>query len=197
MNEFELISAAQRGDTRAFNQLARAYQTQMFRTAYRVIGTAQAAEDATQDAFIAAFKNLRAFRGGSFKAWLLRIVTNACYDQLRAIKRKPALSLDAAFEDADEPAIDRAAGETPAEMLEQKELGAMIQRGLQTLPPDQRATFVLIDIEGLNYDEAAAALQTNSGTIKSRLSRARGALRDFLLTQAELLPAKYRLKSEG
>jgi len=198
MDEQALIHAAQQGDVAAFNQIVRAYQAQVYRTAYRVLGDQAAAEDATQDAFISAFKHIRAYRGGSFKAWLLRIVTNACYDQLRAKQRRPTASLEAILLDADNPApgIDRAAPESPQDFIERQELGATIQRGLGTLPPDQRMTLILVDIEGLSYDEVAQAMQTNLGTVKSRLSRARLALRDFLVQQVELVPARYRLKSE-
>jgi len=198
MDEQASIRAAQHGDVAAFNQLVRAYQAQVFRTAYRVLSDQAAAEDAAQDAFISAFKHIRAYRGGSFKAWLLRIVTNACYDQLRVKQRRPTSSLDAMLIDPDNPApgADRAAPETPQDVAERKELGEAIQRGLTTLPPDQRVTLVLIDIEGLNYDEAADAMQTNVGTVKSRLSRARAAMRDFLVQQVELVPARYRLTSE-
>ena len=198
MDELALIQAAQKGDVPSFNQLVRAYQALAYRTAYRVIGDSAAAEDATQNAFISAFKHLRDFRGGSFKAWLLRIVTNACYDQLRAKQRRPTASLDALLLDPDNPAlgVDHAAPETPHEFAERQELGAMIQRGIATLPPDQRATLVLVDIEGLDYDEAATATNTNVGTVKSRLSRARAHVRNFLLNQQELLPARYRLNSE-
>lgn len=198
MDEPTLIRAAQRGDVVAFNQLVRAYQAQVYRTAYRVLGDPAAAEDATQDAFIAAYKHLRAFRGGSFKAWLLRIVTNACYDQLRVKQRRPTASLDALLLNPDQPAsgLERAAPESPQEVAERHELGALIQRGLATLPHEQRLTLVLVDIEGLSYEEAADALGTNLGTIKSRLSRARAALRDFLVQHKELVPAQYRLKSE-
>jgi len=198
MDEQALIHAAQQGDVAAFNQIVRAYQAQVYRTAYRVLGDQAAAEDATQEAFISAFKHIRAYRGGSFKAWLLRIVTNACYDQLRAKQRRPTASLEAILLDADNPApgIDRAAPESPQDFIERQELGATIQRGLGTLPPDQRMTLILVDIEGLSYDEVAQAMQTNLGTVKSRLSRARLALRDFLVQQVELVPARYRLKSE-
>lgn len=198
MNEQASIHAAQQGDVAAFNQLVRTYQAQVFRTAYRVLSDQAAAEDAAQEAFISAFKHIKSYRGGSFKAWLLRIVTNACYDQLRVKQRRPTLSLDAMLIDPDNPApgADRAAPETPQQVAEQKELGEAIQRGLTTLPPDQRVTLVLVDIEGLNYDEAAEAMQTNVGTVKSRLSRARAALRDYLVKQTELLPARYRLQSE-
>lgn len=197
MDEPTFIRAAQRGDVAAFNQLVRAYQAQVYRTAYRVLGDAAAAEDATQDAFVSAYKHVRAFRGGSFKAWLLRIVTNACYDQLRAKQRRPTASLDALLLNPDNPtpSVERAAPETPQDFAERQELGATIQRGLATLPNEQRVTLVLVDVEGLSYEETAAALGTNVGTVKSRLSRARAALRDFLTRQEELLPARYRLKS--
>jgi len=197
MDEKALILAAQKGDVAAFNQLVRTYQTLVYRTAYRVLGDGASAEDATQDALVSAYKHLRDYRGGSFKAWLLRIVTNACYDQLRVKQRRPTTSLDAMLIDPDNPApgADRAAPDSPQEIAERRELGEAIQRGLATLPPDQRVTLVLADIEGFSYDEVAASTGTNVGTVKSRLSRARAALRDFLLTQEELLPSRYRLKS--
>jgi RNA polymerase sigma-70 factor, ECF subfamily len=197
MDEQAFILAAQKGDISAFNQLVRQYQTLVYRTAFRVLSEAASAEDATQDAFVSAFKHIREYRGGSFKAWLLRIVTNACYDQLRVKQRRPTASLDALLIDSDDPApgVDRAAPESPQEFAERQELGDAIQRGLATLPPDQRVTLVLTDIEGFSYDEVAAATGANLGTVKSRLSRARAALRDFLVTQEELLPARYRLKS--
>jgi RNA polymerase sigma-70 factor (ECF subfamily) len=198
MDERGFITAAQKGDATAFNQLVRAYQTLAYRTAYRVLGDQAAAEDTTQDAFMSAFKNIRAYRGGSFKAWLLRIVTNRCYDQLRFKQRRPAASLDALLLDPDEPALgaDRAAPETPQDWAERQELNAAIQRGLTMLPPDQRVTLILVDIEGLSYEDVAAATNTNAGTVKSRLSRARAHLRDFLMAQEELVPSRYRLKSE-
>jgi RNA polymerase sigma-70 factor, ECF subfamily len=198
MDEQAIIHAAQHGDVAAFNQLVRAYQAQVYRTAYHVLGDAAAAEDAVQDAFVSAYKHIRSYRGGSFKGWLLRIVTNACYDQLRVKKRRPTASLDALLLDADNPApgIDPAAPESPQEFAERQELAATIQRGLAILPADQRMTIVFVDIEGFSYEQAADAMQTNVGTVKSRLSRARSALRDFMLAQEELLPARYRLKSE-
>lgn len=197
MDEQGFIKAAQKGDAAAFNQLVRAHQVLVYRTAYRVLGDQAAAEDATQDAFISAFKHIRSFRGGSFKAWLLRIVTNACYDQLRVKQRRPTASLDALLLEPDDPApgIDRAAPESPQEWAERRELGMLIQKSLETLPPDQRMTLVLVDIEGLSYEEAAQATGANVGTIKSRLSRARAQLRDVLLAQEELVPSRYRLKS--
>jgi RNA polymerase sigma-70 factor (ECF subfamily) len=197
MDELSLVRAAQKGDVPAFNQLVRAYQALVYRTAYRVLGEVPSAEDATQDAFISAFKNIRGYRGGSFKAWLLRIVTNACYDQLRIKRRRPTASLDALLLSPEDPppGIDERVPLSPQEAAEQRELNAAIQAGLTTLPPDQRVTLVLVDIEGLSYEEVAVSTNTNVGTVKSRLSRARAHLRDYLLAQEELVPSHYRLKS--
>lgn len=191
-----MIAAAQKGDVPAFNQLVRAYQGLVYHTAYRVLGDSDAAADATQDAFTNAFKNIRSFRGSSFKAWLLRIVTNACYDQLRAKQRKPTASLDALLVNPDNPApgLDHAREEAAQEYAERQELARWIEKGLLTLPPEQRMTLVLADIQGLAYEEIAIATETNIGTVKSRLSRARARMRAFLLAQEELLPERYRLK---
>lgn len=194
-----MIAAAQHGDVPSFNQLARAYQSVVYHTAFRVLGDSEAASDAVQDAFVSAFKHIRSFRGGSFKAWLLRIVTNSCYDQLRAKQRKPTASLDALLLDPDNPApgLGEAHDESPEDHAERQELASMIQKGLQSMPVEQRVTVVLSDIQGFAYDEIAQITGTNVGTVKSRLSRARAHLRGFLLAQEELLPAPYRLKREN
>lgn len=199
MNEQAMISAAQKGDVPSFNQLVRAYQSLVYHTAFRVLGDGEAASDATQDAFVNAYKNIRSFRGGSFKAWLLRIVTNTCYDQLRAKKRKPTASLDALLVDPDNPApgLGEAREESPHDFAERQELAHWINKGLQTLPYDQRITLVLSDVDGFAYEEIAVATNTNVGTVKSRLSRARAHLRDFLLEQQELLPDSFRLKNRA
>jgi RNA polymerase sigma-70 factor (ECF subfamily) len=197
MNEPAMIAAAQRGDVPAFNQLVRAYQSLVYHTAYRVLGDGDAASDATQDAFVNAYKNIKSFRGGSFKAWLLRIVTNTCYDQLRAKQRKPTASLDALLVDPDNPApgLGEAQEEAPHDYAERQELAHWINKGLQLLPYDQRITLVLSDIDGFAYEEIAEATNTNVGTVKSRLSRARAQMRHFLMQQEELLPESFRLKS--
>lgn len=195
-DEQGLIASARNGDTRAFNQLVMLYQSMVYNLAYRILGDRDAAADATQDAFISAFRAIRKFRGGSFKAWLLRIVTNACYDQLRSKQRRPTSSLDDLPVDTDH--IDYLAdpGERPAEFVERQELHRAIQAAIRTLPPDQRIVLVLSDVQGLSYQEIAEATGASLGTVKSRLSRGRARLRDFLLEQ-ELLPARYRLRDGG
>ena len=197
MDEPALIRSAQHGDVDAFNTLVLAYQAQVFNVAMRILGDRDAAADATQEAFISAYKSLRAFRGGSFKSWLLRTVTNACYDALRYSKRRPSTSLDSlGTTPNDAPGEGTATGfeefvasddENPATAAERAELRRAIAKGVTLLPPDQRIVFVLSDVQGLNYEEVANAMQTSLGTVKSRLSRARAKLRDYLLTQTELL----------
>jgi RNA polymerase sigma-70 factor (ECF subfamily) len=197
MDEPALIRSAQRGDIDAFNTLVLAYQAQVYNVALRIMDDSAAASDATQEAFISAYKGLRYFRGGSFKSWLLRTVTNACYDALRYAKRRPSTSLDALGEAQDGTAEDaNGAGfdefvasdaESPAAAAERAELRRAINAGLRQLPPDQRIVFVLSDVQGMSYEEVADAMQSSLGTVKSRLSRARAKLRDYLLTQTELL----------
>jgi RNA polymerase sigma-70 factor, ECF subfamily len=197
MDEPSLIQSAQRGDVDAFNALVLTYQAQVYNVAYRIMGDEAAASDATQETFISAYKGLKAFRGGSFKSWLLRTVTNACYDALRYKKRRPSTSLDALGEDNDSTMGEGGGSgyeefipsneEGPAEAAERAELRRTIARGVEQLPPDQRITFILSDVQGMNYEEIADAMQTSLGTVKSRLSRARAKLRDYLLTQTELI----------
>jgi len=174
-----------------------AYQNMTYNLAYRILGDGDAAADATQDAFLSAYRAIGRFRGGSFKAWLLRIVTNACYDQLRVKQRRPTASLDALLvaDPASGPSSVSFADESeqPEEYALRQELNRVIQAGIGTLPADQRITLVLSDIQGFSYQEIAEITGVSLGTVKSRLSRARAKLRDFLLARGELLPARYRL----
>jgi RNA polymerase sigma-70 factor (ECF subfamily) len=197
MDEKALINAARRGDVGSFNRLVLSHQSMVYNLAYRILGDQAAAADATQDAFISAFKGVGKFRGGSFKSWLMRIVTNACYDQLRHKQRRPTASLDALL--VSDPAPIRPLtdpGESPEEYAMRQELSRVIQVGMGTLPAEQRVALILSDVQGLSYQEIAEVTGVSLGTVKSRLSRARGKLRDFLLEQRELLPSRYRLKNE-
>jgi RNA polymerase sigma-70 factor (ECF subfamily) len=193
MDETQAILAAQKGNLAAFNRLVMAYQGIAYNVAYRIVGDADAAADACQEAFLSAFKNIAGFRGGSFKSWILRIVTNACYDQLRYRGRRPANSLEEAADDPDYSPQLVNGHERPEEYALRQELSDVLQSGIQTLPADQRATLVLSDVQGFSYQEIADMTGVSLGTVKSRLSRARARLRDYLVTQQELLPAQYRL----
>lgn len=196
MDEHRLIEAAQRGDVHAYNRLVLAYQQNLYNVAYRILGDADRAMDATQDAFLHAFEALPNFRGGSFKAWILRIVTNCAYDALRHRQRRPTTPIDDLIEDDEHSGLLEDDRETPEEHIERSDLQALIQKGLNTLPDDQRMVVVLCDIEGLDYAEIAQVLSLNLGTVKSRLSRGRAKLRDYLLAHRELLPSGFRLYDE-
>lgn len=196
MDEQALIDSARKGDARAFNQLVLLYQRMAYNVAYRILSDADAASDATQDAFLKAFKAMRRFRGGSFKAWLLRIVTNACYDQLRRKQRRPASSLDDLPVEADHSYYMHDPAERPDEFVERQELSDTIQAGISTLPVEQRTVLVLSDVQGLSYKEIAEVTGLSLGTVKSRLSRGRARVRDYLMEQRELLPTQYRLRDE-
>lgn len=200
MDEFELIKAAKRGELDAFNRLILAYQDIAFSVAYRMLGDADNAADATQIAFINAFRHVRSFRGGSFRAWILRIVTNACYDSLRQMKRKPTTSLEPVDQDdesIESPQWMADPGETPEERLMRTELAHAIQHCLERLSPDFRAVVIMIDIQGFDYAEAASALNSPLGTIKSRLARARARMQNCLQAFRELLPSAFRLGEES
>ncbi len=194
MDEQALLRDARRGNVEAFNGLVLHYQSMVYNLAYRVVGDPDAAADATQEAFVSAFRALDGFRGGSFKSWLLRIVTNACYDELRRRKRRPASSLDeldGLDETVDAPALTSPA-ESPEARTVRHELRDVLDAAIRSLPEDQRVILVLSDIEEMSYEEIAEITRTNLGTVKSRLSRARARLRDFLKTKGELLPQAYR-----
>jgi len=197
MDEKALIANAQQGEMPAFNQLVLTYQSMVYNLAYRILGDADAAADASQDTFISAFRAIEKFRGGSFKAWLLRIATNTCYDQLRYKQRRPTSPLEALLVETDHPSSFTDSAERPEDYTLRQELGQVIQAGLNTLPSDQRVALVLSDVQGFSYQEIAEITRVSLGTVKSRLSRGRAKLRDYLLEQGELLPARYRLKSSG
>jgi len=197
MDETRVIKEAQKGSVAAFNQLVMAYQGTAYNVAYRVIGNGDAAADACQEAFLKAYQAIKQYRGGSFKSWLLRIVTNACYDQMRYKSRRPATSLDDMTENSDDPSEKLVNdSERPEESILRGELNDLIQVGINHLPEDQRLILVLSDVQGFSYQEIAEIVGQPLGTIKSRLSRGRQRLRDFLLEQKELLPSQYRLNDE-
>ncbi len=200
MDENILIQDAQRGDLSAFNRLVLNYQDALFNTALRILGDDSLAADATQDAFISAFKNLNSYRGGSFKAWLMRTVTNACYDELRRQKRRPTIPLEPANDEDEEIESPRWLADStmgPAEKFEADELEHAIQHCLENLPTDFRIVVVLADIQGMDYSEVATVAKAPLGTVKSRLARARLRLRECLQGFGELLPAAFRLERES
>ncbi len=187
------------GDLDAFNQIILAFQSRVYNQAYRIIGEPDAAADATQEAFISAYKKLHTYRGGSFKSWLLRIVSNACYDEYRRRKRQPTVPLFPEGDDGEEidsPAWLEDPDEKPEEYLQRQELSQAIQICLNRLDIEFRAIVVLVDIQGLDYASAAKIIDSPLGTVKSRLARARKNLKDCLQGFKELLPLGLRQVGE-
>jgi len=190
--ESALVARSQAGDLSAFNELVEAYQGQVYNLCLRMLRSVQAAEDATQEAFLAAYRHIRSFRGGAFRAWLLRIAANACADELRRRRRRPQISLEQASEDQERPLDVPDSGETPEDFALRRELNRTLQAGLTTLPPDQRLAVVLSDVHGLSYDEIAGNTRVSVGTVKSRISRGRERMRRYLAAHRELLPETIR-----
>lgn len=191
-DEQEIIARAVEGETQAFNLLVVKYQTMAYSVAYRMLHDEDAAADVVQDSFIKAFRALGNFQGGSFRSWLMRIVANTCYDVLRSQQRRATDSLDDLLVEHDHlpGLVDRA--ESPESYAERMELNNFLETAIQALPPQQRLVLVLCDIHGYAYEEIAEIADLPMGTVKSRISRARLRLRDYLLNKPELLPASFR-----
>ena len=189
-DDSDLIERSQAGDLAAFNLIVERYQTQVFNVAARILGDRSAADDVAQEAFISAHRALGGFRGGSLRAWLLRIASNAAYDYIRASRRRPEQSLDLAMEN---PSFSPPTGsESPEQHAERSELAAQLQQAILSLSDDQRNTLVLIDVQGLSYEETAESTGVSIGTVKSRLSRARRRAQVYLRENTDILPSRLR-----
>ena len=195
--ETTLISAAQRGDLEAFNQLVLRYQNLLFGIALRLLNDEDVASDAVQEALISAFRRFHTFRGDSLRSWLARVVVNACYDEMRKKRRQHSVPLEQFNSEGEEietsywlidPESD------PETQFESLELENAIQKSLDKLQPIYRLMLVLVDIEGLSYEEAALAARVPVGTVKSRLARARSQMQKTLQVAGDLLPASYRVE---
>ena len=180
-SEISLVHAAQSGDLDAFNALVLKYQDVMYRVAVRILGQEALAEDATQDAFISAYQHINNFRGGSLKAWLMRILVNKCYDEMRRMQHTAAISLnESLMDDGENQSLyirfqDHVS--SVEEYVEVSEQIEYIQECLNKLPTDYRAILALVDIDEMSYDEASTILRIPIGTVRSRLARARFYLR--------------------
>jgi RNA polymerase sigma-70 factor, ECF subfamily len=192
LDEQEVIARALNGELDAFNQLVLKYQQMAYSVAYRMLHNEGAAADTVQESFLKAYRALPSFHGGNFKSWLMRIVVNSCYDLLRVRQREQTDSLDDRPVDLDYAPhlVDHSEG--PEAYAERMELTHQIELGIRALPPDQRTVLVLCDVQGYSYEEIAEITGFPMGTVKSRISRARTKLRDFLLEKPELLPATFR-----
>jgi RNA polymerase sigma-70 factor, ECF subfamily len=182
-NEISLISAARQGDQESFNLLVLSYQDQIYNLAVRILGDEDTASDVTQNTFLTAYLNLPRFRNGSFRIWLYRIATNACYDVFRKYKRHPTQSIedmDLTVENLAPQDSFSSTSVQPEIEIERRELVQVVRSALYLLDVDQRAVLILVDQQEFEYLEAAHILGIALGTLKSRLARARLRLRDIL-----------------
>ena len=197
MTEKDLVRAAAGGDDAAFAELVRMYENKAFHLALRMCGNEEDACDVAQDAFLAAWKGLPSFRGeAGFSTWLYRLVSNAAIDHLRRTKHQRGnVSLDDDELNLDAP--DPAPG--PQESAEGVELQQVVQEGLNALGDDHRMVLVMREVQCLSYEEIANTLSIDLGTVKSRISRARNALRKILIKSGNLsgyLPSNLADKNE-
>lgn len=171
-----LIRLAMTGSLEAFNELVLTYQSMAYNLAYALLGDPALAEDAAQEGFVKAFQNMGTFRGSSFRAWLLKIVTNSAYDILRRTRRhptEPLFPVDENGEEIETPVWLADPTASVQDTVEQKEASKHLYRMLDELPDVYRSVMTLIDIYELDYAEAARILNVPLGTVKSRLARAR------------------------
>jgi len=187
-SEQDLIQQAQAGDRRSFDALvARSYPL-VFNTAYRILGDHDLAADATQTTFVRAYRSLQSFRGSSsFTTWLYRIVSNVCLDIMRRRKRHDqSLTLDSDEDPHSEREIPDER-DHPERLMIEGELQRAVHQAMQKLRPDHRVVLTLYDLAGFSYEDIATMLQLPLGTVKSRLNRARLALRDEMSLEPELI----------
>ncbi len=196
-DEPDLLACSRKGDLEAFNLLVERYQRPLYNLCLRMLGSPQAAEDATQEAFVAAYRSMNSFRGTAFRAWLFRIAANACYDEMRRRRSRPAVSLDQPHGEEQRPMDVPHPGPSLDEHMERVETARLLQGALSRLPPERRLAIILCDVQGLDYAEIAQVTGASLGTVKSRISRARADLRRLLQAGGELLPSRFRQVSEG
>ena len=197
--ELRLVRRVQSGEAEAFEELVRAHEKTVYNLALRLVGNPQDAEDMAQEAFLKVYRSLPEFRGESkFSVWLYRIVSNVCLDHLRRQGRRPASSLTTEDEDGEEQQWDVPdESQSPERLLEQKLTREAVQRGLETLPEDQRQILLLREIRGMSYEEIGAALDLEPGTVKSRIFRARKRLCAFLMEDGNIPEFSASGKMEG
>lgn len=191
MDENELIRRSKEGDTESFSQLVLTYERRMVNYAFRMLRDVSDAEDAAQEAFLRAYRKLDSFHGdAAFSTWLYTILNNICLDMLRKRKRtgeQNQVSLNQSSADSDEYEIQiEDASPGPYDSYRKKAAMKALEEAIAQLSDEHRAVIVMRDINGLEYDEIARITKTTLGTVKSRISRARIALRKILEKDREL-----------
>lgn len=186
MTDTQLLAAHVAGDPRAFAELLSRHQDHLWHTARRTSYTAEDAADALQEAMLSAHRTAATFRAdAAVRSWLHKIVVNACLDRIRRNRARPTVPL--ADDEHAEPAHDR-------DVMADRETSMAIETALATLPPEQRAAVVAVDVEGYSVAEAGKLLGIPVGTVKSRCSRARAKLAHEL---KYLQPQRNRSDANG
>ncbi|HEY6351699.1 MAG TPA: sigma-70 family RNA polymerase sigma factor [Candidatus Angelobacter sp.] len=182
-SELALVQAAKKGDLEAFSQLVKRYDRNVFRIAQHITHNEEDAQDVVQEAFLKAYQNLEQFQGNSkFYTWLVRIAVNEALMKLRRRRTDRTVSIDEDVE-TDEGTMPREVADwspNPEQLYGQAELGDILKKTIQGLPPGFRTVFVLRDVEGLSTEETAEMLELSIPAVKSRLLRARLQLRERL-----------------
>lgn len=194
-----IVRKVLQGDVNAFEKLVTEYERAVYAIAQRMTGNAEDAADMTQETFIKAYNSLSSFRGDSkFSVWLYRIANNVCLDFLRSRSRRPTVSLSTEDDDGEETQLDIAdESQSPELLLESALTRDAVRRGLDSLPPDYKQILLLREIQGLSYEEIAAALGIESGTVKSRIFRARKRLCTFLIEDGNIPEFRSSGKVKG
>jgi RNA polymerase sigma-70 factor (ECF subfamily) len=179
-----LVEQSKAGELEAFNRLVELYQDYLFSMTVRVVRDRDVAEDAVQDAFFSAYRNLDRFSGTSFRAWLTRIAINAARDILRKRKRRPSQPYPEWEDESWQPPAP--ASEGPEQVSVAGQQRAVLARAMTAITDDQRAAIILYDVQGYDYGEIAEMTEVSVGTVKSRIHRGRLALREELGANMEL-----------
>ena len=183
-----LVRRVQSGDGGAFDRLIELCTPRVYAIAFRMMGNSEDAQDVTQEAFLRAFQAIRKFReDASFNTWLYRIVVNVCHDELDRRKRRPATMTEMTRDDDASRFLDiPSSEESPEDLYLRRERQHALLGAIEQLPDIYRNVVILHDLEGMQYDEIAAVLHTNIGTVKSRVNRGRNLLREKIFLKREL-----------
>ena len=198
-SEKALVQQAKAGDRNAFAALVSAYESKVYNLALRYLGNREDAMDASQEVFLRVFRFLPGFQEESgFSTWIYRIGVNVCKDMLAKQSKRNEQSIEVEDEDDERRTIDIVdCRYAPEQILENAELRTMLSKAIASLPEQQREVIVLRDIQGLSYEEIAGVLSLESGTVKSRLSRARENLRKKLLQNGNIFGFSASKLSKG
>ena len=193
-NERDLVDRAKFGDIEAFEQLIEGCQKRVFNIAYRMIGNYDDANELAQEVLLKAFRSIKSFKGDSlFSTWIYKVTANVCLDEIRRRKKRMVVSLDEDIEYNDGEVKRQIPDNSPTPDVEAEtnELKKAVNKSIQELPDDYKSMIILRDIQGFSYDEISKIVNCPEGTVKSRINRARQALKKILQGKKELLNEEF------